>query len=43
VPRGDIAVTRSKIRWFRELLRTTGHSIQVVLLTCRPEDYLLPD
>lgn len=32
-----------KIRWFRELLRRTGQGIQVVLLTCRPEDYLLPE
>jgi chromosome segregation ATPase len=32
-----------KMRWFRELLRSTGRSIQVVLLTCRPEDYLLAD
>jgi hypothetical protein len=32
-----------KIRWFRDLLRRTGQSIQIVVLTCRPEDYLLPD
>lgn len=30
-----------KIGAFRELLRRTGESIQVVLITCRPEDYLL--
>jgi DNA repair exonuclease SbcCD ATPase subunit len=29
-----------KIQWFRDLLRTTGQTIQIVLLTCRPEDYL---
>jgi len=29
-----------KVRWFRDRLRETGQSIQIVLLTCRPEDYL---
>lgn len=32
-----------KIKWFRELLRRTGQNIQVVLLTCRAEDYLVAD
>lgn len=32
-----------KIEWFRDLLRRTGQTIQVVLLTCRPQDYLHPD
>lgn len=32
-----------RIQWFRGLLRTTGQAIQVVLLTCRPQDYLLPE
>jgi uncharacterized protein YhaN len=32
-----------RIQWFRDLLRSTGQTIQVVLLTCRPQDYLLPE
>ena len=30
----------SKIEWFLEHLRRTGEKIQVVVITCRPEDYL---
>jgi hypothetical protein len=29
-----------KIEWFRGLLRKSGENIQVVLITCRPHDYL---
>lgn len=29
-----------RIRWFVELLRATGERIQVMLITCRPDDYL---
>lgn len=32
-----------KIRWFRDRLRQSVHTIQVIVITCRPEDYLLPD
>lgn len=32
-----------KIRWFGDLLRRTGQAIQIVLLTCRAGDYLLPE
>jgi len=31
-----------RLRWFRELLRNTALSTQVVVLTCRPHDYLAP-
>ncbi len=33
----------NKIEWFRALLRRTGQSIQVILLTCRSGDYLLDE
>jgi uncharacterized protein YhaN len=32
-----------RIGWFRDRLRQTAQHIQVVLITCRPEDYLLAD
>jgi DNA repair exonuclease SbcCD ATPase subunit len=32
-----------KLRWFRDLLMKTTERIQVVLFTCRPQDYLLPE
>ena len=33
----------SKVRWFRDTLRDAGEAIQVVLITCRPHDFLLAD
>ena len=30
----------TRLVWFREALRGTAHSAQVIILTCRPEDYL---
>jgi len=33
----------ARLRWFVELLRATGERIQVVLITCRPDDYLGPE
>jgi hypothetical protein len=29
--------------WLRNLLRTLATSIQIIVFTCRPGDYLLPD
>ncbi len=28
--------------WLRELIRSLAGSIQIVVFTCRPADYLLP-
>ena len=30
----------TRLVWFRDALRKTAHNAQVVVLTCRPEDYL---
>ena len=32
-----------RAQWFRALLQDSARSIQVVVLTCRPEDYRAPD
>jgi DNA repair exonuclease SbcCD ATPase subunit len=32
-----------RLKWFRDLLRKTALSTQVVVLTCRPHDYLAPN
>lgn len=32
-----------RVRWFRELLLRVGERAQIVVLTCRPEDYLRDD
>ncbi len=32
-----------RVSWFLEHLRETGQRIQVVLITCRPNDYLRQD
>jgi hypothetical protein len=32
-----------RMRWLRELIRQLATSIQIIVLTCRPADYLLPD
>jgi hypothetical protein len=32
-----------RMRWLRELIRQLAATIQIIVLTCRPADYLLPD
>ena len=32
-----------RLTWFRDVLRQCGETIQVVVLTCHPQDYLFPD
>jgi hypothetical protein len=32
-----------RLAWFRDVLRRTSLRAQVIVLTCRPEDYLQPD
>ncbi|MET0410874.1 MAG: hypothetical protein ABW217_06240, partial [Polyangiaceae bacterium] len=32
-----------RLAWFRDVLLKTALNAQVVVLTCRPEDYLSPD
>jgi uncharacterized protein YhaN len=33
----------ARIDWFRDLLREAARTIQIVVLTCRPTDYLQPE
>ena len=33
----------ARMDWFRELLTEKARTFQIVVLTCRPEDYLTPD
>ena len=32
-----------RMRWLRDLIRQLAATIQIIVLTCRPADYLLPD
>ncbi len=32
-----------RMSWFRQLLRECAEDVRIVVLTCRPEDYLLPE
>jgi DNA repair exonuclease SbcCD ATPase subunit len=32
-----------RMRWLRDLIRQLATTIQIIVLTCRPADYLLPD
>ncbi len=31
-----------RMEWFRKLIRETARTTQIIVLTCRPEDYLVP-